>query len=197
MEKVLVLIPTKPNIDIKTLQFSKELEDQLYGFTVIRDFSGGGDRDLKETLIQKATRIAQIRQKMIDKYLGEEDYVLWIDADIISYTRETIDKLISVSKEFKAITAPLVLIQGSMQFWDIAGFIHAGQWASRTEPFFKSNDTYLEMQSVGCFYLVPAKIYQIQKYIPVIKPQWTEHYNICKNNRVICYTKLSVIHINV
>lgn len=195
--ETLVLIPTKPNIEKPIYERSEGLiATELNGFKVVRDFSGKGDRGIQQTVREKALRIAQVRQKMIDENLRDEDYVLWIDCDIIDYTRGTIEELIRVSHELDAITAPLILIEDSMQFWDIAGFIYKGNYISRKPPFFNTEDEYIEMDSVGCFYVVPSSIYKTRKYIPVIAPFNTEHYNICKDNRTICCQRLSVTHVN-
>jgi hypothetical protein len=222
-EKIIVLIPTKKNINKELLNISLNQEDKFikdaekdntYEIKIIRDFSGPGDENLisNNTIIniskfpERVKHMCNIRQNLIEKYVlpNKYDYVLWIDSDIIKYDYSILKTLIDISKKEKAITAPKIFLDGFKErFYDIAGFIINNKWSSIKKPYFgieNQSKQYVELDSVGCFYLVPAEIYyKGGNYIKYQNLKFTEHYSICKfgkemGYKSICCSELEVLH---
>lgn len=214
--KILVLIPTKQNLRPKLLEESIREEekfladaqaDDKYNITLIRDFSGPGDSiTSRRKFYARAKHIAGIRQDMVEKHILKDkyDYVLWIDADLIEYSYSTFSELVKVSKDLKAITAPKIILQGFKdRFYDIAGFVINDRWCSVKYPYFGEENRdkkHVELESVGCFYLVPGEIYyKGGDYCTYLNSKFTEHYSICKwgekfGYKSICCMNLQVTH---
>lgn len=115
--------------------------------------------------------LAKIRQEMIDKYLGNADWVAWIDADIVDYSANLIAEL--VKRAENGIAAPLVLMDGERgtgsvnsdgfgrgKFFDVAGFVEDLRWARFDEPWFDQPGPVYSLDSVGSLYVVNAEIYR-------------------------------------
>ncbi len=69
--------------------------------------------------------IGPIRQALVEEHLGEHDYVLWIDADVVDYPPDLPSRLIE--RDPLGISAPLVLAAGGGgRFYDTAGFVEEG-----------------------------------------------------------------------
>jgi hypothetical protein len=115
--------------------------------------------------------LAKIRQEMIDKYLGNADWVAWIDADIVDYSANLIAEL--VKRAENGIAAPLVLMDGERgtvslnpdgfgpgRFFDVAGFVEDLRWARFDEPWFDQPGPVYSLDSVGSLYVVNAEIYR-------------------------------------
>ena len=95
------------------------------------------------------------------------DFVLWVDVDIVDYPADLIEQLM----EGDGIAAPLVLLEGTGQFYDIGSFIQNGYWAHAEYPYF---DITKPVEGVGCVYIIPADIYRDGvRYAPT--PGYTEH----------------------
>lgn len=213
---ILVLIPTKRNLDAEITYRSVCSEARLVAtcgqhLRVIRDFSGPGDAGLDpkrerdgvgevslEMLRKRVAHTAPIRQAMVEKYLEPGDsHVLWIDADIVQYSNTILADLLSISS--KDVVAPGVYLESDATwFYDIAGFVEEGHWASVRPPHFQQTGDVIELDGVGCFYLVPAEVYRRgAKHEPV--EGLTDHYAVCRfakqqGFRVLCAPKLKVQH---
>lgn len=205
---ILVLIPTKPNISSSLRAASdlasNRLADELHSFVkVVRDSRGSGDRHVN-SLAQRVQHTAKIRQAIVDDYLTDDySHVFWIDADVIDYSPGIVHSLYRASLDYNAIVAPLVLLQNhGERFYDIAGFIEYGRWANLHPPYFKQTRRFINMDSVGCFYIVPAEIYR-RGAKHIFHPAYpTDHMAICQfgkrlGYRVVCDTKLAVYHANL
>jgi hypothetical protein len=114
--------------------------------------------------------MAALRQKMIERYLEDEQWVFWVDADIVDYPTFLIEELIQRAEG--GIAAPLVLMQGDIsepsradgfgpgRFYDIAGFVENRRWARFTPPYFDQLGPVYYLDSVGSCYLVNADLYR-------------------------------------
>ena len=115
--------------------------------------------------------MASLRQKMVERYLQDERWIFWVDADIIDYPPFLIEQLIQRAEG--GIAAPLVLMEGEItepvgkdgfgpgRFFDIAGFVENGRWARFTAPYFDQPGPIYRLDSVGSCYLVNADLYRM------------------------------------
>ena len=56
--------------------------------------------------------MASLRQSMVDRYLQDERWIFWVDADIVDYPPFLIEQLIQRAEG--GIAAPLVLMEGEI-----------------------------------------------------------------------------------
>lgn len=139
---------------------------------------------------------ADARNMLIDKHLRpKHDYVLWLDVDLVSVPRDLIEQLLSVSTE--GIVAPFVFVEKTSPhampdfnsggwFYDVGGFKRNGMFADAWPPYFSQmNGNVMEMESVGCCYIVPAYLYHPYglRYAP--KGNEVEHLSFCDAARAI------------
>jgi hypothetical protein len=200
---VLILIPLKPNIAPRLAEICRQRASALAvlsDFEVKIDDRGPGDGHV-DGLVSRVKHTAPIRQSLIDDYLKDHSHVLWIDADIIVYTPEIVQSLFETSKEKKAIVAPQVLWdETDNRFYDIGGFIDGGKYCSPTYPYFKDTTSrFVELDSVGAFYIVPADIYRAGAKHAFNPEHPTDHMGVCQfgkklGYKILCDTHLSVYH---
>lgn len=203
--KILVLVPCKPNIHPKIKEDQLWQLEKMEGanpeleLEVIVDMRGSGDRHIRN-LDERVIHNAGIRQGMIDEYLTDHDYVLWIDSDIVLYPIDIPTSLLEYGKG--NVCAPLVLLDGyHKRFYDLAGFLHKDQtgklkWADMNPPYFPGN----EMESVGAFVMFPAKVFKEGKFSPT--SGFTEWLSVCQHAKrlgykVLACRELTVWHINL
>jgi hypothetical protein len=171
---VLVLIPINPKLPRATIERAQALAgraiDGMKSCRVVLDGEGvSPPRGVPHPARQQA--MAEIRQSMVDRHLGDERWIFWVDADIVEYPASLIDELIS--RVEGGIAAPLVLMEGDMseplsnkfgfgpgRFYDVAGFVENGRWARFTPPFFDQPGPVFQLDSVGSCYLVNADLYR-------------------------------------
>lgn len=171
--RVLVLIPMKPGLSEATLQHCKSLADRAildlpHSRVVFDDRTGAPPRG---THPYRQAALAEIRQGMIDRHLRDEQWVFWVDADIVDYSKNLIIDLIHRAEG--GIAAPFVIMEGSPdepptnshgfgpgRFFDVAGFVEANRWASFTPPYFTQPGPAIDVESVGSCYLVNADLYR-------------------------------------
>jgi GT2 family glycosyltransferase len=170
---VLVLTPVNPNLEERVLVHVRELADRalkgLRGCRIVYDNQGEVPvRGLPHPHRQAA--IAALRQSMIERYLKNEQWVFWVDADIVDYPPNLIDELIARAEG--GIAAPLVIMEGDVhapafpsgfgpgRFYDIAGFVEQGRWARFAEPYFNQPGPVYRLDSVGSCYLVNGDLYR-------------------------------------
>lgn len=139
------------------------------------------------------TRHAVVRNHVIDTRLrNKHDFVLWIDSDLCDYPAdipslllETNELLIRDGKvEHGAIVAPVVTLdKHGDRFYDIGGFIEGGKRANLYPPWFSQEGPLVELDSVGCLYLIPAWLYKAGiRYAP---PPLGLYYE--QDNRLCAY----------
>jgi len=77
------------------------------------------------------SRVARARNAMLERInLKSYDHLLWIDADVVNYPADMPMRLLEANPD--GVSAPMVLIQGSDQFYDWAAFVMQGK--SRIMP---------------------------------------------------------------
>lgn len=110
--------------------------------------------------VEKYGSHARARNTFIELFLEpEHDYVLWVDVDITDYPAGMVEQLVSASRAHGgAIVAPMAWDERG-RFYDLGGFVKGGQWAD-PETGVPGDEPVVEMESVGCCYLVPAWLYR-------------------------------------
>ncbi len=170
---VLVLTPINPALDPAVLRRARELAERaisgMRGCRIIYDDTGEAP-PRGSTFPHRLAAMSPLRQAMIDRHLRDEKWVFWVDADLVDYSANLLEELISRAEG--GIAAPLVLMEGDLRepaypagfgpgrFYDIAGFIENGRWARFTQPYFDQPGPVYRLDSVGCCYLVNADLYR-------------------------------------
>lgn len=178
---------------------------------------------------------ATVRNYMIDTYLTDaHDAVFWVDSDLISYDADLPTKLAQTAERMcwnvfpgptassltarriapGAIVAPLALLAepspyGRNRFYDIGGFVEDGRSARSYPPYFDQAGDVIELESVGCCYLIPAAVYRAGiRYTPPPCDRWSvsgrlefrvEHNSVMQQARalgykVCCLTTMRCVH---
>lgn len=158
---------------------------------------------------------ARARNELISASLTpDHDYVLWIDADLVEYPSNLPHMLYKTDPE--SVIAPLVLLEGdrggtTIQFYDTLGFIESGRRIRHMPPYFNQRGTdVVELDSVGCVYMLPAEIlrnvaYSSEPYDPTVdmpeiaRTGHTDHMPVMRyaresGYRVLCDTRVVATH---
>lgn len=170
---VLVLTPLNPRLEKSVIDRARELASRatkgLGRCRLVYDDSGEAS-PRGHSFPHRLAAITPLRQAMIDRYLRDEQWVFWVDADVVDYPASLIETLIERAEG--GIAAPMVLMEGDQnetpgpfgfgpgRFYDIAGFIENGRWARFTPPYFDQLGPVFRLDSVGCCYLVNADLYR-------------------------------------
>jgi glycosyltransferase involved in cell wall biosynthesis len=172
--EIVILVPISPSIPRQFINSAIYLVQRAApSFRMCRlvlDPNGDAPPAGKPHPLRQAA-LAKIRQEMIEKYLGNADWVAWIDADIVDYPSHLISDL--VRRAENGIAAPLVLMDGERgtgslnadgfgrgRFFDVAGFVEDLRWARFDEPWFDQPGPVYSLDSVGSLYVVNAEIYR-------------------------------------
>ena len=154
---------------------------------------------------------AAARNELIERYLKPwHDWVLWLDVDIIEAPGNLVMGLMELALrkagELPAIAAPMVWVERVGEgpvaipvggwFYDTGGYVDAdGQYADFERGVAGEGDE-VEMESVGCVYLVPAEIYrQGARYEPVGNE--VEHLSFMRQARKMGATVWATRNLNV
>lgn len=172
-------------------------------------------------------RHATVRNYMLDRYLRpEHTHVLWIDSDLIDYRADLLTLLMEgmlraqwtcphcgmstvlghsvcghTWETSNVIVAPFAMLdkwQG--RFYDIGGFIERGSRARMWPPYFDQEGAVIELDSVGCCYLVPADLYRDGVYYsPPPTDYYVEHWSVMqaakrRGYRVVALRDVQVVH---
>jgi GT2 family glycosyltransferase len=171
---VLVLTPVDSQLEQRILDRAKELANRalkgLRKCRVIHDDSGEAPVRGQPHPHRQAA-MASLRQSMVERYLQDERWIFWVDADIIDYPPFLIEQLIQRAEG--GIAAPLVLMEGEIteptskdgfgpgRFFDVAGFVENSHWARFTVPYFDQPGPIYRLDSVGSCYLINADLYRM------------------------------------
>jgi len=200
MINVLVAIPINPNMSSYLAGMAKG------NVTKFTDFNPGmkfeyafNERFYTGDNLHGSSRHAQARNGILDIVLcPEHDYILWIDADIILYPADLPSLLYGTDNN--AVVAPLVLREGTDAFYDFNGFIEAGnkRMARVCPPYFEQKGPIVELDSVGCVYMMPALPFHNGVRYKTVDGH-TEHWSVMEEyrkqgHRVICNKDIVVIH---
>jgi hypothetical protein len=138
------------------------------------------------------------------------DYLLWIDADIVSYPPDMPSKLIQANPT--GVSAPMVLVEDSDRFYDWLGFIlysardshpgelgpFAGRNLSHSPPYWPQAPAgdVVEMDCVGAVTLVPAHLFEAVRYRTFV--EFAGHMAICdavkKSGGKVCVVRSLVAY---
>jgi hypothetical protein len=142
------------------------------------DFALDNDRVGKESGDYTPwSRVKRIRNMMINRYdIHKYDYLYIIDSDIIDYPHDFLTRAIGLNPE--GITAPVALIQNSIVFYDWCGYQKKGNTSlygpygkyiknlsvkernfNLQPPYVDDNSRLVEIDCVGCTYVVPSKVF--------------------------------------
>ncbi|CAM3037432.1 hypothetical protein [Rariglobus hedericola] len=168
-DSVLVLIPVKPGTDPAIIAQARTLAERalavLPAGTASRIvFDDRGRAPDRQDHAWRIAALAAIRQGMIETHLRDERWVFWPDIDLVDYLPDLIANLIRRSEG--GIAAPMIFMDkatssvGGPLFYDVAGFVEQGHWATSQPPYFKQRGPVYDLESVGSCYLVPADLYR-------------------------------------
>ena len=139
---------------------------------------------------------AMARNLLLTEHLRDDfSHVLWLDVDLVKVPPDLIERLAGVSET--DIVAPFVFVerikpgepshQNGGWFYDTGGFVRKGEHAHEFPPhFWGYNGGAVELDSVGCCYLVPADVYRRGcRYEPVGDD--VEHVSMMAEARALGY----------
>jgi len=170
--------------------------DKEHEFGLWLDFREGESLPNEASPWSRLCRVADRCVRAVD--LGQWDFVLWVDADVIDYPADVCSRLLSVNPT--GITAPLPLIEGTPRLYDTAACIQkgtdgvapntpgniAGRNLKHDAPYWHDFDghplpqqeRFVEMDVVGMMFLAPADIFSMAG-VPD-HPAFTGWYGVCK-----------------
>lgn len=159
---------------------------------------------------ERYSLVANARNATLDTYLKDyHDYVFWLDSDVLFVSDyDIINKMVDISKCNKSVVGIRNHLDGQMPMWyDIAGYVQGGNWFKQQPPYCKYDRlnnynntlTVPGLDSVGLCYLIPACVYQEQRY--EITEGYTEHYSVCAKAKELgynieCILSEYVVHCN-
>ncbi|MCJ7634912.1 ANP1/MMN9/VAN1 family protein [Candidatus Bathyarchaeota archaeon] len=113
-------------------------------------------KEVTPPIADKFERLAYLRNVIVEEAhpLFKEDYVLWIDSDVVEFPPSLIKDLM---KYDAPVVAPSVWIEGTNQFYDTLAFRNLqGQQIPAFQLPYKG---LIEMSSVGTCYMVASRLY--------------------------------------
>lgn len=136
------------------------------------------------------------RNELIDRHLSDGDeFVLWLDVDLVHVPRNLIEVL--HEEGGGQICAPLIFVervrrgpvshQNGGWFYDTGAFIKGECHADTQWPMFEgyAGGT-MELDSVGCCYLIPADVYRLgARY--AVDGNAVEHVALMQDARAMGY----------
>lgn len=130
----------------------------------------------------KFWNIARARNKALDTYLEHDvTHVFMVDADLIEWEPHLPCKFLDLNPE--GITAPMVWLEDTQQFYDTLGFIECGGRVKHVNPVFRAkadDNNLIDLDSVGCIYLTPVEPLQVQTYASYLYDPTKDHFTIAK-----------------
>jgi hypothetical protein len=143
------------------------------------------------------SKVARVRNRIVREHRLELfTHVLWIDADVVEYDASLPTRLLMGNPE--GVAAPMVLIEGTDQFYDTSAFVlkdkgdvdpenrfaQAGRQLGASPPYWPEvpADDIVEVDCVGTFYLVHTDVYRTG-VLHEDHPSFTDHWSICRRAR--------------
>lgn len=115
-------------------------------------------KEANPSITDRLERLAHLRNLLIDEAhpIGNEDYVLWIDSDVIDFPPTLIKDLM---KHGAPVVAPAVWIEGTQpeQFYDTYAFRNIQE--QNVPAFNLPYKGLIEMGSIGTCYMVASRLY--------------------------------------
>ena len=111
-------------------------------------------RESDPPITDRFDRLAYLRNLIVEEADIKEDYVLWIDCDVIEFPPNLIEDLM---RHNVSVVAPGVYIEGSNHFYDTFAFrfLNEAHFPVKNNP----PAGLLEVHSVGTCYLVHSSLY--------------------------------------
>ena len=140
--------------------------------------------------------IAAACNAILDEYLDGHDYVLTMDSDIVAMPFDIVTQLHEANPD--GVTAPMVFVEGTDQFYDTSGFLEGGERIQHKPPYFLSTEDLVDLDCVGTIYLAPAYLYRETRYAN--EPAgFTDHEEVMAGARklgmrVVCDRNVVVSH---
>jgi hypothetical protein len=168
-DSVLVLIPVKPGTPPAIIAHARRLAERALAALPAAAasrivFDDRGSALHRKEHAWRIAALAAIRQGMVETHLRDERWVFWPDIDLIDYSFDLIANLIRRSEG--GIAAPMIFMDkgtssiGGPLFYDVAGFVEKGRWATSHPPYFNQPGPVYDLESVGSCYVVPGDLYR-------------------------------------
>lgn len=159
---------------------------------LLRDYRDPVPRD------GKFSSHARARNRVLNLVnLGDVDYLYWIDVDIITWPAGLLDWALEHNPD--GVSAPAVVLHRYVdRFYDTWGFLEQGKPAALYPPWFDQTGPVIELDSVGCCYVIPAQVYRDgARYADT--PGATEHLSVCQaaraqGRRVVAHLDYRAVH---
>lgn len=151
-----------------------------------------------------ASKLARIRNAMIDENLTDEDFVFWIDSDLVEFSSTLLVGMhhSATMLSRRGIIAPMNLIEGTEKWYDWGAFIQSGTddiqpqnyaqlWGrnvSSEKPYFHpgyliDNPRWVRMDSVAQCVLIPSKVYRKGAARHLVNNVFFEFHSVCQKAR--------------
>lgn len=127
-------------------------------------------------------RLTKTRNRLIDQNLKHQEYIFSIDCDVVQFNPDILDRLI---KHDVDVVAPLVIIEGTDQFYDTLAYVHQGRNFSHLSPYCKPcrDKKLFQVDSVGTCYLVKRSVYDSKVKYGNATQKISEQISFCNNAR--------------
>lgn len=198
---ILILIPMAPNMPGQLRGESLMMIQRMQrpDIQIVVDSRGDGDAGIT-SFKDRVQHMCGVRNGLIKDYLwSHHTHVLWMDSDLIGYDEGLPYRLRDIAGSSN-VAAPGCYLSGFGNRWyDLAGFIEEGKPAEMYPPHFKQPGPLVELDSVGCCYMVPADVYRQGAVYCQTDLKFAEHYSVCQKARelglkVLCDMRISVFH---
>lgn len=174
---ILVAIPYRAGTNPHFVERARELAGRLNGR---HTYDVQMWENIAPVFSGKYQQNAWARNKMVDLFLKNHDFVFWPDVDIVDYPADLIDQL---APDDGRITAPVTYIEklpNGGWFYDTGGFIQDGKTTAMYRGIINpQNLDHVPMDAVGCNALIPAWLYRDGlRYWP--EGDEVEHVSFCR-----------------
>ena len=142
--------------------------------------SAGREDEIK----RRSARLGALRNCLINEALKDEEYVFWLDSDLVDFPASLLRDLLKANVD---IVAPYVMIEGHDSFYDTLAFRKDGLKFAPTPGYLQTStgamfwsfpNTVFEVDSVGTCMLVSARIYRDGTRFPENDPE-SEQVGFC------------------
>lgn len=142
---------------------------------------------------------ARARNALLDAIdLGQYDYLYWVDIDIIQWPPGLLDWALLHNPD--GVSAPAVTLHRYVDRWyDLWGFLEAGRPTQPYPQWFAQSGPVVELDSVGCCYVIPAGVYRDGARYQDLGGETTEHLSVMRaardqGRRICANLDLKAVH---
>lgn len=143
------------------------------------------------------SQVARLRNKMIDRYLKDHDYVFWIDSDLVEFKENLLERLVDRQRIENKIIAPQNLVEMTDKWYDWGAFIQAGTSHIQPQqlnqiygrnletnppyfhPGYQRDFPLVKMDSVAQCVLIPASVYK-SEIRHIVDTCFYEFFSVCR-----------------